>query len=500
MTEPALSARGITVRFGDVEVLSAVDVDIAEGSIHGLIGENGAGKSTLGKVLGGYYQASAGTLSAFGKPVGRWDPPMALASGIAIMHQELQLVPHLSVAQNVFMGIEDNRWGILQRNEADRLDGVMAASGLKLDPNAVTADLPIAEQQKIEILRALARKARVIVMDEPTSSLSNEEVDQLHRIMGSLREEGRSVIYVSHYLDHVLEVCDRVTVLRDGKLVMTEDIEGQSKQTLVSAMLGGEKSETLYPAKIRNTAPEPALTVRDLKGDGVDVAALDVGAGEIVGLIGLVGSGRSEIARAIIGADKAHGDIQLYGNDVPRSIDAATRAGMVLVPEDRRRQGLVMTSPVRANITLPHLARFSKLGVMDFRRERQTTRAHIERFNIRPAIVDGDVSRYSGGNQQKVLLAKWLEGAPKLVVLDEPSRGVDVGARETIHGAIAELAAAGTAVLLISSEIDEVLGLAHRAYLVDRGRTVQEIDPDAVEEADVLAALFHHQSLGGDAA
>ena len=184
MTEPALSARGISVRFGDVEVLSAVDVDIAKGSIHGLIGENGAGKSTLGKVLGGYYQASAGSLTAFGKPVGRWDPPMALASGIAIMHQELQLVPHLSVAQNVFMGIEDNRWGILQRNEAERLDGVMAASGLRLDPNAVTADLPIAEQQKIEILRALAREARVIVMDEPTSSLSQSETNLIRGVVG----------------------------------------------------------------------------------------------------------------------------------------------------------------------------------------------------------------------------------------------------------------------------------------------------------------------------
>ena len=197
----ALATDGISVRFGDVEVLSGIDVDIAQGSIHGLIGENGAGKSTLGKVLGGYYQASAGRLTVFGKPVTRWDPPIALAHGVAIMHQELQLVPHLTVAQNVFMGLEDHRWGILRRNEPERLQALMDQSGLRLDAHAVTSDLPIADQQKIEILRALARQARVIVMDEPTSSLSNDEVEQLHRIMAGLRDEGRTVIYVTHFLD-----------------------------------------------------------------------------------------------------------------------------------------------------------------------------------------------------------------------------------------------------------------------------------------------------------
>ena len=217
----ALAARDISVRFGDVEVLSGVDVEISQGSIHGLIGENGAGKSTLGKVLGGYYQASSGALEVFGQTVNRWDPPTALAHGVAIMHQELQLVPHLTVAQNVFMGLEEHRFGVLRGNEPARLERLMETSGLRLDPHAVTADLPIADQQRIEILRALAREARVIVMDEPTSSLSNEEVERLHRIMAGLRDEGRAVIYVSHFLDHVLEVCDRITVLRDGALVRT---------------------------------------------------------------------------------------------------------------------------------------------------------------------------------------------------------------------------------------------------------------------------------------
>ena len=496
----ALVAQGISVRFGDVDVLSGIDVEIAQGSIHGLIGENGAGKSTLGKVLGGYYQASQGSLDVFGNTVTRWDPPTALAHGVAIMHQELQLVPHLTVAQNVFMGLEDHRFGVLRGNEPARLEHLMDTSGLRLNPNAVTNDLSIADQQKIEILRALAREARVIVMDEPTSSLSNDEVVQLHRIMAGLRNEGRTVIYVTHFLDHVLEICDQVTVLRDGALVTSNTIQGLTKKDLVSAMLGGEKTETLYPTKTIPHASTPVLTVRDLKAPGVSVTGLDIQPGEILGLIGLVGSGRSEIARAIIGADHAQGTVAMDGQMVPRNIRASTDAGMVLVPEDRRKQGLVMTLPVRANITLPHLGRFAKSGIIAKSKERNRTRELIDRFNIRPTLVDGDVARYSGGNQQKVLLAKWLEGDPKLVILDEPSRGVDIGARETIHNAIAALAATGTAVLLISSEIEEVLGLAHRACLVDRGRIVQDIDPETVPESEILAALFRHQSLEGNAA
>ena len=490
----ALRARGISVRFGDVEVLSQVDVDIAAGSIHGLIGENGAGKSTLGKVLGGYYRASAGTLEVFGQTVSRWDPPTALAHGVAIMHQELQLVPHLTVAQNVFMGIEDHRFGVLRRNEAQRLQALMDSSGLHLDPNAVTVELPIADQQKIEILRALARQAQVIVMDEPTSSLSNAEVSQLHRIMQTLRDEGRTVIYVTHFLDHILETCDTVTVLRDGEMVRTRPAGGLTKRDLVSDMLGGDKAETVFPVKARPAAPKPLFEVTNLVARGVHVDQLSIGAGEIVGLMGLVGSGRTEIARAIVGADPASGQMRLDGQPIPHDIAGATEAGLVMVPEDRRKEGLVMALPVRANITLPHLARFARSGVMSFRRERTRTQAAIDRFSVRPGAIDGDISRYSGGNQQKVLLAKWLEGAPKLVILDEPSRGVDVGARETIHQAIAALAASGAGVLLISSEIEEVLGLAHRAYLVEGGRLIDEVDPDTVTEAEVLQALFHNQA------
>ena len=494
---PSIRAKDIGVSFSGVSVLRDVTLDILPGEIHGLVGENGAGKSTLGKVLGGYYSASEGRLEVFGKPVTGWDSHSALASGIAIMHQELQLVPALTVAQNVFLGIEDHRWGVLKTTEAQRLRDLMETSGFSLDPHAVVADLSIADQQKIEILRALARDAKVIVMDEPTSSLSKGEVEQLHDAMKKLRREDRTVIYVSHFLDDIISVSDRITVLRDGEHVKTVSTSDIAKADLVAAMLGGGKTETPFPEKLV-TAEKPILLEAHgiSSAHGARNATLKVHEGEIVGLIGLVGSGRSEIARALIGADTTSaGELVLEGKPYDnRSLSESTKLGMVMVPEDRRKQGLVMTMPVRANMSLPHLTHFSSAGVISTKHEKARARELIDHFQVRPPMLDGDVSNYSGGNQQKVLIGKWLMENPLVVILDEPSRGVDVGARQRIHEAIAELAASGTAILLISSEIEEVLGLAHRAYLVDRGSVVEEIDPSANDEASVLSALFHHQS------
>ena len=493
---PAFRTSGVGVTFAGVSVLRDVSLDIHAGEIHGLIGENGAGKSTLGKVIGGYYAASAGALEVFGQPVAAWNPPVALSRGVAIMHQELQLVPALTVAENVFLGLEDHLCGVLRRTEARRLQALMAKSGFRLDPHSIVSDLSIADRQKIEILRALARDARIIVMDEPTSSLSRDEVAQLHAAMRQLRDEGRSVIYVSHFLDDILAVSDRITVLRDGEHVRTAPAADESRGSLVAAMLGGGRSETHFPPRIRPTDPPPVLEVTDLVSPGgARHASLTVGRGEIVGLTGLVGSGRSEIARAIIGADRATGgEVRLHGRVYRnRSIRRSAALGMVMSPEDRRRQGLVMTMPARANMTLPHLARFAALGVLRRREERRRARQQIEHFQVRPNDPDGDISTFSGGNQQKILIGKWLLENPDLVILDEPSRGVDIGARERIHAAIAELAAGGTGVLLISSEIEEVLGLAHRACLAHAGRIVAEIDPATASEADLLALLFRHQ-------
>ena len=499
----ALTANGIGVSFSGVAVLRDVSLDIAPGEIHGLIGENGAGKSTLGKVLGGYYAASTGTLEVFGARAQAWDPLLALASGVAIMHQELQLVPELTVAENVFLGLEEQRFGVLRRTEARRLEELMAASGFRLDPNAIVSRLPIADQQKIEILRALAREARIIVMDEPTSSLSRDEVSQLHVAMRKLRDEGRSIIYVSHFLNDILEVADRITVLRDGEHVKTVPAAGETRSSLVAAMLGGGKSETPFPPKVRPVGAEPILEVMNLVSPGgANGATLTVGRGEIVGLTGLVGSGRSEIARAIVGADPAAGgEVRVRGAPYrKRSIRRSAALGMVMSPEDRRKQGLVMTMRTSSNMTLPHLARFAPDGIMRRRLERSRATRLIKHFRVRPPDPNGDVSTCSGGNQQKILIGKWLMENPDIVILDEPSRGVDVGARERIHFAIAELAAGGTGVLLISSEIEEVLGLAHRAYLADGGRIVEEVIPEESSEAELLALLFQHQSRRHEAA
>lgn len=496
----AIRAQGLGVSFGGVSVLRDITLDIAAGEIHGLVGENGAGKSTLGKVLGGYYAATTGQLEVFGHPADPWNPRAALARGVALMHQELQLVPAMTVAQNVFLGIEDKSFGILRRTESTRLRALMASSGFTLDPGAVVATLSIADRQKIEILRALARDAKVIVMDEPTSSLAKDEVNHLHQTMRALRDAGRSVIYVSHFLDDILAVSDRITVLRDGDLVLTRPAAELSKADIVAAMLGGVKSQTPFPPKRLSMNAEFALEVTDLVSDaGVRDVSLRIRKGEIVGLIGLVGSGRTEIARAIVGADPGRGTVRLTGQDyLRRTPYESTKRGLVMVPEDRRKLGLVMTMPVRPNMTLPHLRRFANRGWMRKAHEMRAVRDLIDYFQIRPAVAEGDVSFFSGGNQQKVLIGKWLVGDPKVVILDEPSRGVDVGARQRIHEAIAELAATGVAVLMISSEIEEVLGLAHRAYLVDRGRIVEEIDPAKSDEATVLDALFRHQS-GNDA-
>lgn len=500
MAEPAaeiaIRAEGLGVSFAGVSVLRGITLDIRAGEIHGLVGENGAGKSTLGKVLGGYYQATAGRMEVFGHPATPWNPRAALERGVALMHQELQLVPALTVAQNVFLGIEEKTAGILHRTESARMAALTAASGFALDPDAVVSSLPIADRQKIEILRALARDARVIVMDEPTSSLSKDESAQLHQTMRKLRDSGRTVVYVSHFLDDILAVTDRVTVLRDGDHVLTSDTRNLTKGDIVSAMLGGGKTETPFPPRVPTTSDQPMLEVQGLSSPaGVRDVSLTIRQGEIVGLIGLVGSGRTEIARAIIGADHSTGSVKVAGREfADRSPFSATERGVVMVPEDRRKQGLVMALPVRANMTLPHLRRFSRAGMMRRSGETEKVREWIDYFRVRPPQIEGDVASFSGGNQQKVLIGKWLIGNPKVVILDEPSRGVDVGARQRIHEAIADLAARGVAVLVISSEIEEVLGLAHRAYLVDRGRIVEQIDPGTTDEAEVLAALFRHQS------
>lgn len=489
--------RGVSKRFGGTQALSEVNLAVAPGTIHALVGENGAGKSTLGKIVGGIYDADQGEILVDGEPVGRWDAPTALATGFATIQQELSLVPALSVAQNVFLGIEPAKFGLLTPSLKQRYRELDRSVRFGIDPDVPLRDLRLADQQKVEIMRAMARNARLIVMDEPTSSLTQDEADRLHDIAQRLRGEGRTIIYVSHFLEEVLSVADVVTVMRDGKVVRTKPTADETKASLVQAMLG-QPLDMAFPRP--PSAPEDAQVVmetRNLSGQVPKHVTMHVRAGEIVGLAGLVGSGRTELARLLFGADPVHsGDLYVDGQRVSfNSPREAIDAGVVMVPEDRRSQGLIMTQNVRENITLPQLSRYWRHGLISRRAERQATRDAIERLGIVPRHVDGELQFYSGGNQQKALFAKWTLNPPKVILLDEPTRGVDIGAKKRIYDAIVGVAASGAGVVLISSELEEVAELSHRVYLMNGGRILDEVRPEHHTADDLLKLLFETEDV-----
>lgn len=500
MSEPVtqttiVELRDVDKRFGGTQALDGVSLQIKSGEVHAFVGENGAGKSTLGKVIAGVYAADRGDVLVDDAPVERWNPGAAQRRGIAMIAQELALVPDLTVAQNVFLGAEKHRFGVLSRDMNERFVELDAEIGFGLDPKAKVRDLRIADQQKVEILRSLARDARVLVMDEPTSSLTAHEMMQLEELMKTLSARGCSVIYVSHFLDSVLRVADTITVLRDGRKIETVSVEGVTKQSLVTSMLGREMDQAYPP---RPPAPKvsvaPMLTVEGLRSaTGVNGMSFEVRPGEIVGLLGLVGSGRTECLRTVFGLDPiTGGSVKFLGNDwAGRTPQQSIESGLVLVSEDRHKDGLVLQRSVRENIALASLPRRSKGGFVDVRGEKRIALEHAESLEMRPLDIELPVGWFSGGNQQKALLGKALAANPKLIILDEPTRGVDVGAKRTIYELIARLASEGIGVLLISSEHEEIMELAHRAYLVSDGHTFGEIVPQETTVEDVLFQLFH---------
>lgn len=488
-------ARRISKRFGGTLALDDVTVHLTAGQVHAFVGENGAGKSTLGKVLAGIYSPDAGEVHVGGEKVERWDPARAQAAGVAMVAQELALAPELTVMENVFLGQEDHSFGVLRKTLLRRYLDLEERVRFGVDPRARVAELGIADQQKVEILRALARDARVIVLDEPTSSLSATETQRLHELIARLCAQGCAVVYVSHFLDAVMEVSDQLTVLRDGSKVASYASEDVTKDQLVESMLG-RVLEDVYPEKKipPPSGEEPLLRVESIASpSGVVDASFEVRAGEIVGLLGLVGSGRSEIARTIFGAEtRSAGSVWFKGRKLPRTwtVRDAVKHKIAMVTESRHHDGLVLQRSIRENVSLAGLGRFSRAGVLSARRERRDVKSQMLHLDMRPPKIELPADGFSGGNQQKALLGKWLIGEPELIILDEPTRGVDVGAKRTIYRAIADMADAGMAVLLISSEHDEVLGLAHRACLVSAGRTVRQIEPDGVTADDVVRTLF----------
>lgn len=494
VSTPIAELEHVSKRFGGTQALDEVSLVIGPNEVHALVGENGAGKSTLGKIIAGVYIADTGILRISGKAVTHWDSVRAQKRGVVMIAQELSLVPDLTVAQNVFLGIEDGVFGILRRNIVHRFEEIESLAQFGLNPGSIVRDLRIADLQKVEIMRALARDAQLIVMDEPTSSLTAHETVKLHGLIAHLREQGRSVVYVSHFLDAVLDVSDRVTIMRDGRLIRTGDVKGETKRSMINGMLGRELAVS-FPERAPSPEPglEPILHLESVSSqEGVHDVSLDVRPGEIVGLLGLVGSGRTEIARVIVGADKkTGGHIIFNGHDLGEpSLRSTIDRGIVLVPEDRHRQGLILERSVRENISLAFLRYFSRFGIVRDGIEKARVLDVARQFEVRPLRMALPMRGLSGGNQQKALLAKWLVGSPSFVILDEPTRGVDIGAKLAIYNIVVELALKGVGVLLISSEHEEVLSLAHRAYLVSRGRVIGEIDPPATTVETVLERLF----------
>ena len=493
-----MQARAISKRFGGVHALTEVDLTIARGEIHGIVGENGAGKSTLGKVIAGVLRPDGGDLIVSGRVASYRSPGHALQDGITIIPQEPALVPMRSVLENVFLGIEPRQFGIINNKKIkERYAELTGRVDISIPQQRLVGELRFADQQKVAVLRALARRANLIVMDEPTSALTSDEVDKLLDIVNELRAGGTTIIYISHFLEEVLAVADTVTVLKDGRLIRSEPARHLNPEILVEGMIG-RSIDQVFPAKIFPPKNAPIVFAASglyRKGFVRDIS-FDIRAGEIVGLAGLVGSGRSDLARVIYAADRRNaGVIEVNGDTVEiKSPRQAIKVGIVLLPENRSAEGLLMRRPIVENITLPHLESVSRVGVIQNRKERRQTAELVKEVDVRAENLSARLDTLSGGNQQKVLFAKWLFRRPRILIADEPTRGVDVGAKLSLYELITSLAAQGMAVLLISSELDEVLGLAHRVLAMREGRIIAEFDGRSVTEEEVMRAIFGTQN------
>ncbi len=474
---PLLSMRGIVKSFPGVRALRGVDLELRRGEVLALVGENGAGKSTLIKVLAGAHAPDAGSIHLGGHAAHFTRPLDARKTGIDVIYQEFNLVPSLSAIENIFLGQEPAVAGFVRRGEERRrATELFARLGVAVASDAPCRELTVAQQQIVEIARALAFDAQIVVMDEPSATLTPQEVERLFGIIRDLRTKGISVIYISHRLEEVFAIADRVLVLRDGEAIACRPLGEVTRDELIRLMVG-RRLEEEFPKRQVPIGP-PRLVVRGLtRGRKVRDVSFEVRRGEVVGLTGLVGAGRTETARLIFGADrKEAGTVELDGRllDI-RSPRDAIRAGIALLTEDRKAQGLVLAQSVRDNFALPNLERFSFLGFVRRRAERQALARHVEALRIRSASPEQPARNLSGGNQQKVVLAKWLERDCEVLLFDEPTRGIDVGAKVEIYRLINDLAAAGKAILLISSELPEVLGMSDRILVMHEGRLTGEI-------------------------
>ncbi len=489
--QPAVRFSNLTKRFPGVVALSGVSFDVHAGSCHAVCGENGAGKSTLGKILSGIHAPDGGDILLRGKSVRFTSPRDAIAEGVAMVHQELAFCENLTVGDNLCLGQLPRRFGFVDRAALRaRANKLLAAIGASIDPDRSMSSLSVAEQQVVQIAAAVGEGAKVVVFDEPTSSLGEEESANLFRLIEELKARGVAILYVSHRMPEIYRLCDTITVLRDGRHVGTHPIAELDETSLVQLMIG-RKLEAYFPAHVSAAKGEERLRVEHLTRPGVfDDVSFTLHAGEVLGLAGLVGAGRSEVAEAIFGITSVtRGEVFVRGKraDIRRATDAM-RLGLGFVPEDRKKQGLVLGMRTRENATLPTLDRMSRAGFVDFGAERRTVHEYFDRLRVK-ATQETVTAALSGGNQQKIVMAKWLAAKGDILILDEPTRGVDVGAKAEIHAWVDKLAADGTAVLLISSELPELINLSTRILVLRSGRVVGEV-PRADATQDVLLRMM----------
>ncbi len=485
---PIITLTAISKSFGGIQALNGVSFDLRPGEVHALVGENGAGKSTLIKIISGAYTPDAGTLTLGQTTYAGLAPEQARRLGVGVVYQEFNLLPELSVAENIFLSEPPlRRFGLIdtagRARQASQLLERLGAH-LTISPSALVKNLTVGEQQLVEIAKALATQACILIMDEPSAVLPSRELGRLFAVIRALRAEGVGVIYISHRLNEIFELADRVTVLKDGQTMATKTVAATNTAELVRLMVGRPLTD-MYPAP-DNPPGDVLLEVKQLCVEGtVHDIDLTVRAGEVVGLAGLGGSGRTTVCRALVGLGRIHsGEVRYLGRPAPRTPAAAARAGLVLIPEDRKAYGLVLNQTMRFNLALPNLFQFQRLGVLQGAAESAAVARTIGEIQIRPASAEIAAENLSGGNQQKVVVGKWLLAHPKLVIFDEPTRGIDIGAKAEIYHRIRKLTQQGVGVLMASSELPELIGMSDRILVFHEGRLVGELArPDFSEEA-----------------
>jgi ribose transport system ATP-binding protein len=487
---PLLELRGITKAFPGVQALDGVSLELRAGEVHALMGENGAGKSTTVKILCGVYQPDGGQILLDGNPTQIVHPRHAISLGISPVHQDLHLQPFLTVAENIFLGRQQTGpFGLIDRRRMNRAASQLLADlGVEIEPTATVDSVSIAERQVVSIARAVSMEARILIFDEPTSSLTEREITLLVRMIERLRSKGIGIIYITHRMDEVFRLSDRITVLRDGRYVATKGAKDITLRELVGMMIGREIGEAV--ARSRRGLGAPVLEVAGVTKAGLlhDIS-LTIHAGEIVGLAGLVGSGRTELARVIFGdLGFDSGELVVDGRRLSpgHNCREAIAAGIGLVPEDRKEQGLVTGLSVQRNIGMPTMRARSRFGLLDVGAERRLAQKFVKQLAIRTPSVDQKVMFLSGGNQQRVVVAKWISTRPKLLIVDEPTRGIDVGAKAEIHALLADLAGQGMALLMISSELPEIIALSDRILVMHQGRIAGELAGSAATQEAIM--------------